>query len=169
MGAHQQAGFQDRVARLQQVQAEVSAARPAPQRDSVWQNAKYPLSFVAALLVGIAATMLGRYCQFHMLGLPAQAENPDIQMVMDNVFAGVIALVIRLSTNFSTNEHMMFKMVGVWVVILGFHNLSHWSPETMSLLFSPQYVREVTASTWPDTIIFRDAVFAFGRTPVFHN
>ena len=167
MNAEQQAGFQDRIARFQTAQTEQEATRPAPQRDSLWQNAKYPLSYVVALLVGILATMLLRYCQFHMLGLPAQAENPDMQLVMDNVFAAIVAGVIRGMTNFATAEHMAAKMVGVWIVILGFHNLSHWAPGLMAILFSPEYVREVVSATWPDTIIFRDMVFAFGRTPVF--
>ena len=169
MGAHQQSGFQDRVARLQQAQAAVEETRPAPRRDSLWENAKYPLSFVVALLVGILATMLLRYCQFHMLGMPAQAENPDVQMVMDNVFAAIVAGVIRSVTNFATAEHMACKMVGVWIVILGFHNLSHWAPGLMSVLFAPEYVREVTSATWPDTIIFRDMVINFGRAPVLAN
>ena len=167
MGAHQQASFQDRVARVREAQSQVEATRPEPARDTLWDNAKYPLSFVFALLVGVAATLLLRYCQYHMLGLPAQAENPDMQMVMDNVFAVIVAGVIRTATNFATSEHMMFKMIGVWIVILGFHNLSHWAPGAMSVLFSPEYVREVTMATWPDTIIFRDMVVNFGREPVF--
>ncbi|WGW03196.1 hypothetical protein [Tropicibacter oceani] len=160
----------DPIAQMHRQQRAARMAAPkVVQRTSYWENAKYPLSFVGAFVLGVLATMFGRYCQFHMLGLPVQAENPDIQMVMDNVFVGLIAVVVRLLVSYATHEHMVAQMAGVWLVILTFHNLPHWAPMPMSMVFSPEYVHQAQAATNGNSILFRGAEFYFGKPPVFER
>ena len=162
MTAANQAGFQERVARLRAAETARMDAQPRVPDGSLRENARYPLSFVAAFAAGVLVAVLGRYCQFHMLGLPAQAENPDMQLVMDNVFAGLVAVVIRLSFDFATREHMLAKMAGVWLVIVTFHNLPHWAPAPMGALFSEAYVQQVRGQTDGNSILFRGMEFPFG-------
>lgn len=161
--SYQRTDFQDRVARMS---AEHQAARPSKKiKQDYKANTGYALSFVWAFLTGILSVFLVRLVIHHMMGGAAIEDLSFGELLMNAVFAGVIILAIRMATKLNGKEHLMCQTTGLLVAFTGFHNLSHWAPAPMSLVFSQEFVAETQGRTYANTLIYRGIVFYFGPKP----
>lgn len=118
-------------------------------------NAGYPISLLAALLVGMLAYAVGRYVRFKVLtGLP-----PDLGIDSDiglNVVMGLLATVV-LSRLFrlTLRQHYSLQALGIVVMTISFHNFVYLQPEFFNAVFSPIWVNEVMIETKPQSLFIR--------------
>ena len=154
-----QTDFQARLARLGTEHEAIAVAREEQGRlarvdqGPEWvENAKYPLSFVVAFLVGMSSVLISRYVSVEMMGVPSPDADPDIQMILDGVMAGVIIWMVRMATRSSDNQLLLAQTVGLWVMITMMHNLVHIYPVTFGNLYSPEWVDMMLITTEPGSI-----------------
>ncbi len=162
--SEQRLEFQDRIARMS---ADKNAHRNS--NGKIKQNYKanlgYAMTFVWAFLSGVASVILVRLVVHHMVGPVAIEDLSLAELAMNAVFAGVIILAIRMATKLNGKEHLTCQAAGLMVAFTGFHNLSHWAPEPMAALFTPEFVVQTQAITYPNTLKYRGMTFYFGPKP----
>lgn len=155
---HNQEVFQTRLERLNAVHAD-RRARTRLRESTLLDNLAFVSRYLLALGLGVATIIASRYVQFHMAGPMWQQVDADTQVIMDNVIGAFLVLVLRMATKLDNKELAVCNMLGIWAMILGYHNAVHLLPEVFSVLFTPEYVYNMIARTEPYTLMFRDTVF----------
>ncbi len=135
-------------------------AKQVPVRLTSWrENIKYPLSIVGAFLIGMFSVFLVRYARYHLLGGSLVGADADITMVLDASLAAAFGFLLRFSLNFIEQEYVLAKAAGIAVMVGAMHNLAHWAPSPMSVVFSPDWVAQTQSQTEGNSILFRGASF----------
>lgn len=125
------------------------------------QNAAYPLSMLAAFVLGMAASVLGRFARFALEQGPQVQRDPDMDMILNGVIGILISLVLSQFIRMRTREHAAVQSLGVFAMLLGFHNLVHWQPDLFARAFSKLWVTEILTATKPGSILFRGITLDF--------
>lgn len=125
------------------------------------QNAAYPLSILAAFLLGACASAVGRFARFALEKGPLIKPDPDMDMILNGVIGILISLILSQFIRMRTREHAAIQSLGVLAMLLGFHNLVHWQPEIFVRLFSQLWVTDILTTTKPSSILFRGITFDF--------
>ncbi len=179
----QKQSFQERLARIQSngrapSEELVAAASPAPTRAAPakrakgavsplpdWrENIRYPLAFVRAFLIGAFAVFVSRYARFHLADGSLVGEDADLVMLIDGFIATAAAFAIKEVFRIKGREFAPAQTAGVVMMVVSMHNLAHWAPTPMALIFSPEWVAEVQVYTLPNSILFRGVSFVIGDT-----
>ncbi len=161
----QRADFQDRIARMSSDHHARAGGNGTAIKQNYRANLSYAMSFVWAFLSGMASVLAVRLVVHHMLGGAAIEDLSLGELAMNALFAGIIILGIRMVTKLDGKEHLTCQAFGLLVAFTGFHNLSHWTPGLMSVVYSPEFVAETQARTYPNTLIYRGMTFYFGPKP----
>ena len=154
-----QVDFQDRLARLNadhsvraQVQTQKRKQRAAQNGPEWIENAKYPLSFVVAFLVGAISILIARYVSSVMVGVPQADADMDTQMIIDGVLAGVIVWFLRMAIKSDDKEMLAAQSVGIWVALTMMHNLVHLVPDMWAVIYGADWVAMILETTSPSSI-----------------
>ena len=179
----QKQSFQERLARIQvnganptrqaatmpeKPPAELPRRRPAKANVSPlpgWrENIRYPLVYVRAFLIGAFAVFVARYARFHIANGGLVGEDADLTMFIDGFIASAAGFAIKEVFRIEGKEFALAQTVGVVAMVVSMHNLAHWFPAPMSLVFSPEWVDDVLYYTEPNSILFRGVSFVIGDT-----
>lgn len=138
--------------------------REVPQKQAkgkeLVSNALYPLTLVAAFLLGLLATALGRYARFQLwAGQEAMGDDADLEMAISFGIGLMLSFVLAQMFRLTSKEHKGLQGMGVFVMVCGFHNFAHWLPGPMAVLFSPAYVADVQTNAPANSAKFRGAYF----------
>lgn len=139
--------------------AEREADQEPIRLTSFRENIKYPLSIVGAFGIGLFSVFLIRYVRFHMLGGSLVGTDADLTMVIDASMAACFGFLLRFAFNFIEQEYVLAKAAGIAVMVGAMHNLAHWYPTPMSVIFSPAWVEQTQTQTEGNSILFRGASF----------
>jgi hypothetical protein len=138
--------------------------REVPQKQAkskeLASNALYPLTLVAAFLLGLLATAVGRYARFQLwAGQEAMGDDADLEMAISFGIGLMLSFVLAQMFRLTSKEHKGLQGMGVFVMVCGFHNFAHWLPGPMSVLFSPAYVADVQINSPANSAKFRGVYF----------
>ena len=188
----QQTAFQERLQRLSQKQmqptepfqdtlaadyalyeARAEAARPklSPEeaakvlRPGIWQNLKYPMSFVKAFAVGFFAVLIMRVVRYHLTSDTISADGLDLVIILDGALAVGLGFVLRTVLALQAKELQTTQYIGILVGVTCMHNLYHFAPEPMRILTSPEWVREMQDYTVPYSIWYRGDYYVVYEDP----
>lgn len=125
------------------------------------QNAGYPLSILASFILGACASAIGRFARFALEKGPQIKPDPDMDMILNGVIGILISLILSQFIRMRTREHAAVQSLGVFAMLLGFHNLVHWQPEIFVRLFSQIWVTDILTTTKPSSLLFRGITFDF--------
>lgn len=121
----------------------------------------YPLSILAAFLLGLAAQFAARLIAFHVNIIPDATENPDFLLLSTTAMGLVIALTLGQLGRLNTRAQMVANAAGVGASVLGFHNLVHAAPQPFDLLFSPAWVAGMLQQTEAHSLFWRGVTLTF--------
>lgn len=122
-------------------------------------NLLYPVSLVAAVVLGAVAHGLGQVVRFHVQGLPDLHANPDIETLVQIILGIVIAMVIGTALGLNAKAFMTLKSVGVVVGVLFGHNAVHLWPKLFAALTSEMWVSQVVTQSKLFTLMWRGISF----------
>ncbi len=125
------------------------------------RNAAYPLSMIAALLLGMISYAAGRLLQFRLNGMPDPTINPNTVMVSEAVIGFAIAVVTGFLLHLRGKELTSVKSAGVVMGSLFFHNVVHAFPQLFEMAFSPMWVSRVLTTTEAGSLLWRGISFTF--------
>ncbi|MEL7104700.1 MAG: hypothetical protein AAGM21_02185 [Pseudomonadota bacterium] len=172
----QQQAFQDRLNRIREKQgqpplpsqaqhraqlaAEAAAAIPAPKAKaksakpvspvpSVWENLGYPMSILGAFVLGLLAVFASNYAMFHLFGADGGLEDPVFTMVGNGVLAAGLGFVVRNAMKFEGKEFTTANTAGIILMVASIHNLFHFVPGPMAMMYSPDHVAMMVDSSVP--------------------
>lgn len=170
----QQQAFQDRLNRIREKQgqpplpseaqrqaqlaAEAAAAIPQPKAKpakqvspvpSVWENLGYPMSIVGAFLLGVLAVFASNYAMFHLFGADGGLEDPLFTMVGNGVLAAGLSFVLRNAMKFEGKEFATANTAGIILMVASIHNLFHFAPEPMAVVYSAEHVAMMVDTSVP--------------------
>ena len=155
--------FVERLVRLDEKHAlrsqhmQAYCSRPA----SRWTvDLGYLLSTLGAGMIGLLSVPLLRFAMYHSQGLPESAAKPELVMMVDAIFAFCIAFfLVRVILSVTTRAHMIAQMTGIWVALVGMHNLVHAYPDAWAEAFSPEWVQRMIQKTEPNTLYLIGGTF----------
>ncbi len=122
-------------------------------------NAVLPLSLLGAFCLGMFAVALGRLVRFHMAAGADIVLEPDVEMIVNGLMGLAISFAVMQVFRLSSKEHVALQGAGVFAMVCTFHNLIHWLPGPSALLFSPEWVAAMVATSEPNSFFFRGAYF----------
>ena len=153
--------FQDRLNRVAEARAPIEAAKPQVDLTPDWKtNIRYPLSLIAAAVVGMLAVFLARYARFHLTGGGFDDMDPDMTMIVDGGLAAGCSFLLFGLLRFEGAEYKLAQTVGIVIMVCIMHNFVHMAPAAFDVMFSPEWTDEVIAYTDPKSILFRGVSFA---------
>lgn len=109
-----------------------------------------PVPLLLALGLGGAGAALGLVARFHLMPAP-QDTNPDLDMALSLGIGLLVSLVLARAVRLRSGAATAMQLIGVLVMVCGFHNLAHWAPQQMSALLSPAWVDQAQATTPPNS------------------
>lgn len=125
------------------------------------QNAGYPLSFAASVLIGIVAHAVTVWFRFKLTGMPDPAADPTTEMGVMLALGFTVALVAGYILGLSSRETMPMKSLGVVLGMLFFHNAVHAWPQAFEQAFTKVWVNHIVTSTEAQSLLFRGISFTF--------
>ncbi len=143
----------------------------AAQKSLTRRGSSFLASLPLALGLGMLAAVIFQALRFRLPPLSADLSSPDAEMVL-GIAAGIVlsfvlAFVLAAILRLTSKGHLLVQAIGVTLMVASFHNLSHFLPGPMSLVFSPTYVHKTVATTQPLSLQFRGHVFLpFGHRDV---
>lgn len=111
-----------------------------------------PLSWVMALVLGMAAAAAGMIAQFHLLDAVA---NPDAEMAMQLGIGLCLTLALSIALRLTTKVQRLMQVLGVVVMVGGFHNLYFWAPALMVKATSAEHVMLTSLTALPNSVRVR--------------
>ncbi|WP_415922474.1 hypothetical protein [Tateyamaria sp. SN6-1] len=118
------------------------------------------LSTAGAGLIGLLSVPLLRFAMYHSQGLPDPTAKPGLVVMVDAIFAFCIAFfLVRVILSTTTRAHMVAQMAGIWVSLIGMHNLVHAYPDAWAEAFSPEWVQQTTQKTEANTLYLLGGTF----------
>jgi hypothetical protein len=115
----------------------------------VARNTRYPASLLGAALLGMFGVGLGQYVHFQLLSGSDQLQGPSYELTFVAGFGILTAFVLSQAFRLKSKEHRALQGLGVFLMIGVFHNLSHWLPTPMGMVFSPAWVQTTVDTTPP--------------------
>lgn len=126
---------------------------------AMFGNLIYPMSMVAAVLLGAVSHGLGQVARFHIQGMPDLKANPDIEMLVQTVLGILILMVLGFVLGLNSKTFTTLKSVGVVVGLLTFHNAVHLWPRLFAVLTSEIWVNQVITTTKLYSVVWRGISF----------
>lgn len=151
----QKAAFEARLQRVQATQPVPKGRSRKAARRKRAGDLLHVLSFPGAFLLGIISILMSRYVMYHMGGIPDPSQPADIREIIDVSVGGVVLIAFALAFNLKTKEHVAAKFAGLWAAQVTLHNLVHMYPEIWASVFAPEWVRWITETTEPNSILFQ--------------
>lgn len=137
--------------------------RSAPVKQSrgkeIASNGLYPLSLVAAFCLGLLAVALGQYARFQLAQGQAQLEDADLEMMLTAGIGILLSFVLAQVFRLTSKTHKAMQSAGVFAMVCAFHNLAHWFPGPMTVLFSQEWVAQVQLEAPKNSARFRGVYF----------
>ncbi|MBC7739080.1 MAG: hypothetical protein H7245_18140 [Candidatus Saccharibacteria bacterium] len=124
-------------------------------------NALYPVSMVAAVILGAVSHCIGQIARFHVQGVPDLDANPDIEMLKQVILGIVIAIALGYVFRLQSRSFMTLKSSGVVIGVLFMHNLVHLYPRLFAQMTSALWVNQVVSHTSPYSMLWRGISFVF--------
>ncbi len=128
---------------------------------AVVQNAVYPVSIIAAVVLGAISHGIGQVARYHVQGLPDQKSNPDIETLVQVILGIVIAMALGYVFRLHSRSFTTLKSTGVVIGVLFMHNAVHLYPQGFALMTSPMWVNQVVSQTEPHSMLWRGISFVF--------
>ena len=128
---------------------------------AVLTNAMYPVSMVAAVVLGAASHCIGQIARFHAQGLPNLNANPDIETLGQVILGIVIALALGYVFGLHSKTFTTLKSTGVVIGVLFMHNAVHLYPRVFAAATSGLWVNQVVSHTQPHSMLWRGISFVF--------
>lgn len=125
------------------------------------QNAMYPFSMVAAVILGAVSHAIGQIARFHVQGLPNLKGNPDIETLGQVSLGIVIAIALGYVFRLQSKSFMTLKSTGAVIGVLFMHNAVHMYPKVFAQMTSPMWVNQVVSHTQPYSMLWRGISFVF--------
>ena len=125
------------------------------------QNAVYPASILAAVVLGAVSHAIGQIARYHVQGLSNQAANPDIETLAQVILGIVIAMALGFVFRLHSKSFTTLKSTGVLIGVLFLHNAVHLYPKGFAVLTSPMWVNQVVTQTEAHSMLWRGISFVF--------
>jgi hypothetical protein len=124
-------------------------------------NVLYPLSMVAAVLLGAFSHTVGQVARFHVQGLPDPKANPDIETLVQIILGILISMALGHVLGLGSKAFMQLKSAGVVAGVLFGHNVVHLWPRLFANVTSELWVNEVVTRTDLHSMLWRGINFTF--------
>jgi hypothetical protein len=124
-------------------------------------NLLYPLSMVAAVVLGAVSHMIGQVVRFHVSGLPDLKANPDIETLAQIILGIVISMGLGYALALNSKAFLSLKSAGVVVGVLFGHNAVHLAPQAFAAVTSQMWVNLVVTTTDRGSMVWRGISFMF--------
>lgn len=128
---------------------------------AVVQNALYPVSIVAAVVLGAVSHGIGQVLRYHVQGLPDPKANPDIETLVQVILGIVISICLGYVCRLQSKSFMTLKSTGVVLGVLFFHNAVHLAPQAFAAVTSPMWANQVVSHTQAHSMLWRGISFVF--------
>jgi len=152
--------FHARLNRVADARAPFEQAKPYVSPIPDWRDTvRYPVTIIAAFLVGMLAVFVSRYIRFQVLGTGLAGDDPDIAMLIDAALAGALSFLVFGLLRAEGFAVKAVQTVGIMAMVFGMHNIVHAVPTAFSMTFSESWANEVVATTAPNSILFRGTSF----------
>lgn len=115
-------------------------------------NALYPLSLLAAGVLGALGVVAGRYATFHLAQPLIEEPGSMAELVLGGVIGLAAAFGLSQLFKLSSKEHAALQGIGVFVMSCAFHNIMHIAPGPAAMAFSPDYVQRITELSPPNSL-----------------
>ena len=125
------------------------------------QNAIYPLSMMAAVVLGAVSHGIGQIARFHVQGLPDLHGNPDIETLGQVTLGIVISMALGYVFKLQSKSFMTLKSAGAVIGMLFMHNAVHLYPKAFAVMTSAMWVNQVVSQTRPHSMLWRGISFVF--------
>ncbi len=135
------------------------------RRREVAGNMLYPASLLGVVLLGMVAVAVSHYVRFHIMAESALLQDPVSEMLMVGGVGLAATFVLSQAYKLTSKEHRTLQGIGVFLMVASFHNLSHWLPGPMSLVFSPAYVATIAETTPVNTLRLGGSYYQLFETP----
>ncbi len=157
--------FQQRIARISQTRPDVQPVKLNDWRENIW----YPMQFVAAFLLGMVTVFVARYIRFHLGMGGVTGEDAGLYMVMDGAISFAVGIILWGFFRLEGKEFKAVQTAGVIAMVVTMHNLVHWYPDQFSVVFSPDWTREVIVGTEPNSFLYRGVSYVWDPEAVPQN
>lgn len=124
-------------------------------------NALYPVSMVAAVVLGAVSHAIGQVARFHVAGMPDQKANPDIETLIQIILGIGIAMALGYVFRLQSKSFTTLKSTGAVLGVLFMHNAVHLYPKAFAAVTSPMWVNQVVSHTQPHSMLWRGISFVF--------
>jgi len=112
-------------------------------------------SIVVSLLLGAVCLMLS-----YLICLRLDLINHDAPMLVYGI-AGILAIVLGGMFRLKSLTDMGAQFVGVGAMMVGMHNLIWAFPEPFAVIYSPEFVDIIQATTTANSIAFMGMTYMF--------
>lgn len=118
-------------------------------------KAMYPVLLLMAVALGGVSHASGQVMRYHLLGMPEQGGNPDIEMAAQLVIGFCIAMVLGYGIGLRARAFMALQLLGAALGVLFFHNAVHLWPGVFAALCSQSWVDRIVTLTAPHSMLWR--------------
>lgn len=128
------------------------------KKASVKEEPTFLAIFIVSAVVGAFGFMLGQVARVRFI---PEADSAVVALTLDLVLGlWVIAILTVLLGKRSIFDRLS-QVAGVYAMIIAGHNLIWRWPEQMAMIYSPEYVNQVMASTTELSLIVGANVISF--------
>jgi hypothetical protein len=124
-------------------------------------NLMYPVSLVAAVVLGAFSHAVGQVARYHVQGMPDLNANPDIETLVQIIVGIAISMVLGFALGLNSKAFTTLKSVGSVMGVLFGHNAVHLYPKLFAAMTSEMWVNQVVSHTKMHSMIWRGISFVF--------
>ena len=143
------------------VVAQQQQRRTSQKAISVVQNASYPATLLAAVVMSMLSVVAVKLLHFHLLGGVALGSEPHNEMAIFLVLSVLLSFGLARWLWEDHNRLRGYMATGVLIMIVGGHNFVHMAPRAWGILFSDMWVAQVLAQTEYRSIVIRNYSIPF--------
>lgn len=125
-------------------------------------NASYPLSIVAAFLIGFASFVIVTIARYHLVSSPEDATAS--QFLIELLFAGFICWGVARVLKFEEKMLKTSQFLGVMCSTTLLHNFAFWMPILSAAVISEHWVEKYHTYGVPNTFILGGYYVPFAIT-----
>ena len=122
-------------------------------------NFLYPVSLVAAVVLGAVSHGIGQVMRFHIQGVPDLKANPDVEMLVQIILGIVISMVLGFALGLNSRAFTTLKSFGVICGMFFFHNAVHLWPRHFAGVTSELWVNQMVTHTKAYSLMWRGITF----------
>lgn len=127
-------------------------------------NAAYPLSLIGAFVLGLVAVALSFYARFQVMQGEVHLDDPGLEMALSGGLGIALSFVLAQMFRLTSKEHKGMQSAGVFVMVCALHNLAHWAPGPMAVVFSSEWVQRVQTDSPPNSARLGGGYFPLFKT-----